>query len=200
MFGCKCINHVSSFCKFDALTSVWSTCMCWTCLVLGNPIISLSHLVWASCIPHSLSSLLRRSPPSRGMFSQYRPTNAESTLQPSPLSGHIHICPQEPRAKYLTTRDSSCAPQPDEIIQIILCSFTCLTNSFPWKPTIEALVHSSSFFLTSRPTPVLPHVAPYSWELWVTQQQLSLDLLASGFLLMHCIVKSVKNWFHTKSA
>lgn len=85
MFGC--INHVSSFCKFDALVSIWPTCMCWTCLVLGNPIICPSHLAWASCLPHSLPSLLRRSPLSRDMFFQYRPTKAESPLQPSPLSG-----------------------------------------------------------------------------------------------------------------
>lgn len=34
-------NHVSSFCKLDALLPI--LCICWTCLIRDNPVICLSH-------------------------------------------------------------------------------------------------------------------------------------------------------------
>lgn len=182
--------------------------MCWTCLVLGNPIISLGHLVWASCIPHSLSSLLRRSPPSRGMFSQYRPTNAESTLQPSPLSGFYTL-----RHSHLPSRAQGQIP--DNKGQLL-----CPTARWNYSnnPVLIYLPHQflpmeahnrgscpqflllSDFTTNPSASSCGPLLLGTVSNKLSSLQQLSLDLLASGFLLMHCIVKSVKNWFHTKSA
>lgn len=115
MFGYNCINHVSSFYKFDALTSA--------------PHAYAGHaLLWTtpnrpycgSCLPHSFPGPLRKSLPI--MLFQYKPAKTECTSQAISFirvlpSGQLHTCPDDPRNGHQTRRDSSHAPEPTNIMQ-----------------------------------------------------------------------------------
>ena len=73
--------------------------VCLAHLVLDNPIMCLSHLTLASCLPHQ-SSLLRKNPPPRCMLFKYKVTNPEPTLWTisfKRLSYSLSTCHKYPR-------------------------------------------------------------------------------------------------------
>lgn len=78
--GERYINHASSICKLDDLTSALVQCQ--THLAPENMTIWPSHLVLASCTLRTI----RKNPPPGGTLFNYKPTNRVSPL-PTSLSG-----------------------------------------------------------------------------------------------------------------
>lgn len=146
MFECKCINRVPSFCKFVALTSALHA-------YAGHALFWITPSYASVTLPGPPASLIP-SPASSGALSPVACFSSTDQLMQSPHSSHllyqaltlwaIHTGLNEPRTKYQATRDSSCAPQPTEIIQIIL---NLLYPFVPTEAAIEAFGHSSPFSL-----------------------------------------------------
>lgn len=113
----SCINHVSTFCKPDALTSAHMHMPATSCP--DKLIVCLSHGALAPCLSHHPSSLGGVLLP--GMLFRYKPPSPEpiSFIRLS-SSGLPYTCPNHCRARFPKTRGNPSAPKPTEIIQLAI--------------------------------------------------------------------------------
>lgn len=129
MFWAICINHVSSFCKLDALISALHA---YVRHAFSGQHNDMFESLCLGFLPPLSTPFSRRCPPSRSTVFKYKRTNPKFIPPTTSCIGNSHAgplstCPNYPITRYQTTRGRA-----TKIIQSRQCQacLPCLTHSF----------------------------------------------------------------------